>query len=767
MSDQAAKPDPSLPGPLLRLCRGVMRLVARLALAALILLTLYLSAGRLLLPRVGSAGTVATVEAQLSALLGIRAHIDGLEGSWRDFTPQLRVGSLLLEAPDGTTHRIDDVSFAIDVWRSLAGRALAITGLSVRAVELAVEQGPDGRWALAGTRAGPGGDYSRQILRFLLNTPDLSLSEATIAVRPRQGETLQLHAVFARIENDGATHRAQLQFRLDEQPSPSRLLLEMDGMPDTDWTLRGWLTLPQLELRPLAQPVFAADWDIHSAAGNAALWFDATSDGAVQASGLLRDVAVQADSRNDTRRLALQNGSVDFNGQRAAAGDWMLTLSDTGFDWGERTWSLPAFLIERPDAEAPLVRMRGEGVELGMANALALDMFALPERAAQALRTLQPEGTLYGLQLDTALDGSYPNLFQLRGHLSDGVVQAWNAAPAGSGVDAWVQADVTQGVVEVDDDDLQLHLPQLFDSAWHYAHVNGRVRWQLGADGEVSVWSRLLDVTSPDLDGRVGFSMHNWEEASGERDREFKLLVGVERMAVVPGKVYLPSLERLANTMGWLQDALQGGTLHDSAFMLRSSRSDGMEVSSSAQSWYRVEEGRLQYLQQWPALEQAAATVLVRDNAVDVQGRAGSIAGMALEGVSARVRPEEDGSWLHIQGRSNPDTTTGHRFLLNSPLHETIGASFDTWQGQGSLQVALDLGIPLGDNPRERAIDVQVVTHDSALQIPEFALDFSAIDGTLHYSLAEGLRAQDLSAQLFGEPVMADIVSAQATSGAR
>src|SRR5690606_17562656 len=48
-----------------------------------------------------------------------------------------------------------------------------------------------------------------------------------------------------------------------------------------------------------------------------------------------------------------------------------------------------------------------------------------------------------------------------------------------------------------------------------------------------------------------------------------------------------------------------------------------------------------------------------------------------------------------------------------------------------------------------------------------FALDFSAIDGELHYSLAGGLRAQGLSAQLFGEAVHADITSTPAGSGPR
>src|SRR5690606_6545060 len=99
--------------------------------------------------------------------------------------------------------------------------------------------------------------------------------------------------------------------------------------------------------------------------------------------------------------------------------------------------------------------------------------------------------------------------------------------------------------------------------------------------------------------------------------------------------------------------------------------------------------------------------VLVRDQEVDVVGRAGSINGVALDAVTARARPEaEEGSWLTIHGSADMDAPAGHQFLLTTPLHELLGTTFDSWIAEGQLSAVIDLGIPLGGSPREREIDV-------------------------------------------------------------
>jgi uncharacterized protein (TIGR02099 family) len=724
----------------------------------------YLTAGRLLLPRV--AGESARIEAELSQLLKVPVRIEGLHGRWQDFTPWLEVEALTLQTPEGAEHRIENLSFAIDVWPSLRQRQLVIASLAIGSVDLVVEQAPDGRWALAGLPPGQS-DHTAEIQNFLLSTPHLSLAESRLTVKPRAGQPLTLHAVVAEIENSGRQHRAELQFLLDEQPEPSRLSVELSGMPATGMSGRGWATLPDLDLQKLLQP-WLSTWQVDAASLSSELWFDFDAAGAVSFTGRVRDAVLAAQEPQRKLHIPLSGGGVNLSGSREATGQWDLQLAGLGFDWDQQRWELPALRVSRPDAEAPTVLMEAERLDLAMLATLMLDAAPLPEAGATALRTLAPQGVLRNLHLETRSDGSYPGFFQLRANLENGAVQAWANAPAGSNLFAYVEASALNGFAEVDSNDVTLHLPRLFTDTWHYNHVNGRVSWQV-ADGEVRVQSNLLDVHSDDLDGRVGFAVLDRDVADGSREHSFKLMVGVERMAVLPGKVYLPTLPnqpRLTNTMDWLRGALEGGELDNSGFMLRLQKRDREEVSTSVQSWYQARAGKLRYLSDWAPLDNAVAGVTVRDDAVDVVGRSGSIDGVPLGTVIARTRPSaEGGSWLAIQGGADTDTANGLRFLLNSPLHALIGSTFDTWQPAGRILTALNLGIPLGDNPRERVLDVAVRSQGSTLTIPEYALDLSGIDGVVRYSEAQGLNADGLQAQLFGQAVAADLSSTRQAEG--
>ncbi|MDR2212368.1 MAG: hypothetical protein LBE21_01925, partial [Pseudomonadales bacterium] len=759
MNAATSTQSPTRPGLLRRLGWWLLRL----CFALLLLVTLYLSAGRLLLPRLASQST--RIEAELTRLLQVPVHIEGLQGSWRGATPWLDVAALSVQAPDGAPQRIENLRFAVDVWSSVRQRQLVIASLVIGAVELELQEMPDGRWALAGLPAGQGA-FAAQLQRFLLNTPHLSLAGSRLVLRPAVGQPLSLRALAVEIENSGPLHRARLQFQLDEQPSLSQVALELHQMPDTGWSGHGWAQLPALDLRALLQARLPA-WQVAQARVSSEWWFDFDAAGALSLSARLRDAQLSAQEPVRGLRVPLQQGRVDLRAERQSSGAWDLQLRDLAFIWEQTPWLLPALRLSQSDPEAPALLLQAASVDLTLLSTLALDATPLPESGATVLRTLAPQGVLRNVRVETRSDGSYPGYFQVRANLENGAVQPWNSAPAGGNLSAYIEASALSGMAEVDSRDFTLHLPKMFADPWRYEQVNGRINWQV-ADGEVRVHSDLLDVHDADLDARVGFALLNQRFEDGTRESSLKLLVGVERMAVAPGKVYLPTLPRLAPTMDWLRTALQGGELSDSGFLLRQQRRNGVDVSTSVQSWYQVNGGNLRFAKDWQPLENAQATITVRDGATDAIGRAGGIDGVTLQSATARIRRDElGGSWLALDGKATSGSAAGWRFLLNSPLHQVLGSTFDTWQTSGRLDTTLSLGLPLGGNPRERLIEVDVRSQDSTLSIPEYALYFSGVDGVLKYSAQGGLSASAMQAQLFGETLRADIESARLPEGGR
>src|SRR5690606_39078202 len=183
----------------------------------------------------------------------------------------------------------------------------------------------------------------------------------------------------------------------------------------------------------------------------------------------------------------------------------------------QRPWDLPVVSLSRPDGEAPTLLVQADTLDLAMLSSFALDAAPLPEVGERALNTLLPEGLLRNVQLETRMDGSYPGYFQLRANLEGGAAQSWNMAPGGSNLSAYVEATALSGVAEVDSSNVSLHLPRMFTNPWQYDHVNGRVSWQV-ADGEVKVQSDLMDVRAPELEGRVGFAVHDFKFEDGTHE---------------------------------------------------------------------------------------------------------------------------------------------------------------------------------------------------------------------------------------------------------
>jgi uncharacterized protein (TIGR02099 family) len=386
----------------------------------------------------------------------------------------------------------------------------------------------------------------------------------------------------------------------------------------------------------------------------------------------------------------------------------------------------------------------------------------VPANVTTILDTLNPRGFLRNVHFETARDGTYPGAFLLRANLADVAVEAWNGAPAGSGLQGYVQAEARSGFVEVDSRAAAIHLPRLFNDAWQYERLNTRVQWDVRDDG-FRVSSNAIEVENSGLHGHVQFDLYSNHDPAGTPFSELTLLIGMERMDVAQRSAYLPAIPRLRPTMDWLNAALQGGAIHDSGFFLRTSTlANAAPDANTFATWYHVSEGRLQFLPEWPSLTDITADVLVRDGIVRVQTTTASIAGIALDPATGNVDTLPDGSsLLSVRGTARADTGTGLDFLRDTPVRDAIGPFIDNWQASGSIGIDVALAIPLGADAEERSaeriIDVNVLSTASELQLPDYALTISDINGRVSYHSTSGLAASGLSARLFDFPIVAGI----------
>lgn len=726
-------------------------------LLLLVLCAVWVGGGHLLLPLLTTQKDA--VEARFSQLLGTSVAIGGLEGSWSRLSPGFALQGLTLQldpAEPATRFGIDSGELSVDVWRSLRLRRLALSHLALSGLELSLQQSANGRWSLRGLPPGDR-DYKDLILDLLLTTPDIRLEETTIRIAFADGHEISLRSVYLQLENDGERHDLSLQFRPDSDRGPQLAVLRLSGDPRRAFTADAWLSLEQLDLLPQLARYLPADWQLDELAVAGELWVRFDPAGIQSAALRLDDLRLDG-QLGAAGRVAIADTAASIGAwpEPAAAGvepAWRLTVQNLVSDVNQVFVAPGRLNLRLPLDPALPWNLQAERLDLSTLAALALSL-PLPEAAREALVTLAPAGRLKSLLLESDRLGEYPEGFLLQSEFDALAVQAWRAAPSATGLSGYMALTAAGGFAELDSRQASLQLPNLFRSPWHYDRLTTRVEWELGA-GSVRVSSSPIRVSSADLAGQVQFSLHNSGIGTDDFRSDLALAVGMDWMNVAIHADYLPALERTADTMQWLDTALQGGRIVDSGFLLRSSsgRRDELDALTHS-SWYRVEDGVLQFLPEWPAVQVHRAAVLVSDQHTDVVATAATIAGIEASRVAARVRPAgAGGSLLDLQVTALADAGRGLDFLRQTPVREQVGSALDDWQGSGELLLQVGLQQPLGNNPAAQQLQVSAQTRNAVLDIRPYQLVFAGLDGEIGYSHDAGLQAGQLQAQLFGRPV--------------
>jgi uncharacterized protein (TIGR02099 family) len=750
--------------------RRCVRQLRRTLVLLLVLCTVYVSGGRLLMPALTTQKD--KVEERLSQLLGTQVSIATLEGSWYRFSPGFAVGGLVLQldpADPATRFAIESGELSLDLWSTFQLGRLSLGQVTLNGLELSLQQSADGRWTLRGLPPGDR-DYKDLILDLLLKTPGISLEEASVRINLADGQDILLQSVYLQLDNAGRRHDLSLQFRLGTQSPPQQALLQLTGDPRSTFRGDAWLSLVDLDLRAQLATLLPEGWQLDNFTLDSDLWLELDQRG-------LRSLKARVD---DLQAIATQDNSSGFRLTSATldlgawpevvvgARDpvWQLTAQNIAIDFNDVLLAPGTVNLRLPlDAAQPWT-LQAHSLDVATLAAFATSL-PLPDAGRQALQQLAPVGRLGPLTLESDRSGNYPDGFLLRTQFEDLAVGAWRSAPAGTGLRGFAEVVAGRGFAEVDARDASIHLPTLFRAPWQYEQLNTRINWSL-APGEVQVSSTPIAVRSPDLEGRVQFSLHNTGMGTPAFRSDLSLAVGMDWMNVAVHSDYLPTLQRTADTMRWLDEALVDGRIVDSGFLLRNSSTREPGLSSlTHSSWFRVENGVLRFLPDWPLVSIASAGVLVRDQYTDVSSSEASIAGINATQVQAQVRPfAGGGSLLDLRVEALAETGVGLDFLRDTPVKQQVGSALDGWGGEGNLQVNLALQQPLGGAAREQSLEVLARAMDSTLRITPYQLDIAGLNGVVRYRNDSGLQAEQLQGRLFDQAVALDIDTLQSQRGA-
>jgi uncharacterized protein (TIGR02099 family) len=737
-----------------RLSLHSLRVISGLFLTVLVLVTLYLILGRLLMPLVGTQRE--WVERRLLETLGVDIKIGELEGDWFAYSPIFRLYDIeLIQSQDlPGAHQLKELGVTLNIPQSLLQGQLIIDRVIIDEMSLSLEENENGRWALLGLGFGET-DNSTDLLNILFNTSRVQLSESQLRLETMRGVSLSLNNIYLDIENTVDEHQAQLQFRINQQPNPLQMAIQLQGNPLSDFEAQTFLDIPGIDLMPLLAGSAQEQVNFSRFDAGGQLWLDFNEQNIKQAQALLENLNLSVEFSANSQAVQINAGSVELAAMQDADNNWQVWAQNLQFDLFNRPWESGDFFIELLADEQDLaISLQAESLDLAIASDV-LEALNLPDSLRSVLADLSPKGQLHNVHLQTDVSGNYPGGFKLAANLDELELGAWNQAPSGSGINGYLEADQTSGLLELDSSDFNVHLPRLFEDSWHFNAINGRVLWETGA-GRVNVRSDVIDVRNQNLHGRFQFELNNYQLEQGGWDANLTLLIGVLDFDAVDKSLYLPRLSSISGTMDWLDAALLSGHVENSAFVYRGKTANALSpFEKTVQTYYYGEDINLRFLEDWPALENTRAFVKVDNDRVDITSDSAMIADIALGETTAQVRPllGLSGAWLTVDSDALAGGDVGLDFLRNTPVRETVGDFLDEWLLQGNVELEIDLGIALNNPDLVNDIRINAITFGNALTIPAYDLQFDEIYGPISFQSTDGLRANGLSARLFNYPL--------------
>ncbi|HEY7775236.1 MAG TPA: hypothetical protein VIC02_01745, partial [Kineobactrum sp.] len=399
-----------------------------------VMLAIYVSFGRLLMPMVGD--NQGRILAQINARTPFTIATAELSAQWRSFSPELVFADLRLEFPDSEGLLLQRGSVTIDIWRSLSSRSLRLSSLRLQGLALAGELTAEGRFLLQGFGR-RGGDTRAWLEALLLDIEQVTLADNTLELDLPTGirETLELDLTLVR---DGS--RRQLRAQL-EAASGTQLTVLADGLGNPfvadDYSGEVYARAALADLAQLArwQPLLGPTLPVN-ASGAAEVeawlsWSKGISGLQTRFTGEQLRLQVEGSSLELPVDALAVDASLQQRGQR-----WTLFTGELALQSGGVDLQLPRVQL---DLWGDSLRLRSAGVPLADVSELIVHSGSLPPALVDVITELAPAGMLGALELRLEDVGAPAGSWAVDTQFSDLSLAPWRGVPGVEGSSGYLQ----------------------------------------------------------------------------------------------------------------------------------------------------------------------------------------------------------------------------------------------------------------------------------------------------------------------------------------
>ena len=702
-------------------------------------------------------------ERWLSEVLELPVQLGTLEGSWRYAFPILRLNDISVRTPlddsgpEGAL-QIDRLEVELDLLGSMLEGVPIFQRFEVDGVALKWHQ-RGGRW-LHRPGAEPGRQDQgispaawQQLANLLTRQPYAVIRDVHLTLVPEQGNALNITPADLELENALNEHRLSGLFRLPELGVESgvHFVLETDLATQDPLKARYRLYLQADDLGPDLLNMLMPELGLTGLDLDLQFWAEIRDQ---QLQTLQADVGFAQLQLDRQRVLEPQRGHVKASLQ-PADGDYQLQLQQLHVESDQAELNLPLLVADlawqggQLDFEKVLIEeldLAATERWLGTATGIAPELMAL-------LHQLQPQGRLRQVRIHKPVGADWSEI-RMSAQLDDVGVAGWRGAPALSGVAGELLATPDTGLVRLSSHAFDMHFPELYPKGWHYQRARGEIRWQLDEAG-VLVSGERLRLYNEEVNASGRFSIDLPFDSS--RQADLVLMIGMVDSNGRQAPLYTPESQVGSGLYSWLESAIQGGTLRQAGMLLRTG-TRRLEQSSTpvVQLFFDIDDARLKYQPDWPALDKGDLFVLVKDQGLAININRAQLLESEIPSGWAYLAP--GGGELEIETLLNGPASDIDQVLKTTPLSDLVGSELQRWTLGGNAKTRLGLSIPLVERqPPEARVAVELSNGHFGSEA--LGLELKEVEGAFAFTRDQGFRASRIKAVALGGPVSATVVT--------
>ncbi|GHF82923.1 YhdP family protein [Thalassotalea marina] len=651
----------------------------------------------------------------INSTYGSDIAIGSLNMSWQSSGPILVASNVSVLQTDSTEVFISGFNVQLDFWRSLQQRQLVTKDFALDGVKVLLD-----RDVLSTTSSGDSDLLNNVSKLFLHQISKFSVDNSQIIVKTANGDrTFLIDELFW--VNQGKQHKAKGSVVLDGVTS-NNLQLDLNITGETLKEMHGQLYIQanQLDITPWLDRVFAIDQqDTHSSI-NFNAWLTITKGKAERLLVDLGENKVTWTWQEAEKLFAISPGQLvikDLASNNALSG----YTSDLMVTSDEHVWQ--PLTVEFNKQLSGFNGYISSADISGVTDLLPL--FIKEKAALDLVEGLSPQGVLQNIFIKQV-----DNKLQASAKFSGVNTQYQQGIPG---------VEQLSGELHLLNEKLQINISAnagAFDFAEHFqaplAYDEFNAAIELGfSDEQWSVSVPSVEFIAPELKLTAELGLF------GGKDKEthMSLFAQLHDVNVVDAPKFYPQSIMGQSLIDYLNSALKKGNVKLANVLVNGPIKNFPFEDGTG--YFNVDakltNSTFIFDEKWPAITHFDANLNFTNNSMLVTGLTGSLTGIDVAGVTARIDDLSNEQVLQIKANFNqtqPKLVTN--LMLASPLSDTVGNVLEKLVVAKPFSGNLDLTLPINDIDATVAKgEILLVDNSVDLQTPD--MQFTQVNGKITF----------------------------------